>query len=211
VIDFVAFPKIPRLKRDIVISEKIDGTNACVVIDRLYANSSNVDEARRRPEALGAVAVIGFVEGDFWLVGAQSRNRLIYPGKDDNAGFAGWVRDNAQALVAELGEGRHYGEWWGQGIQRGYGLTEKRLSLFNAHRWGQEDLSAVPGLGVVPVLYSGPMSDEAIEQTLTRLRVCGSVAAPGFDRPEGVVVYHAASRSLFKVMAVGDAMPKSAA
>ena len=32
--------------------------------------------------------------------------------------------------------GRHFGEWWGSGIQRGYGLDEKTFSLFNAYRWG---------------------------------------------------------------------------
>jgi hypothetical protein len=31
--EFEAFPKIPRLKRDMVITEKIDGTNACVLIE----------------------------------------------------------------------------------------------------------------------------------------------------------------------------------
>lgn len=29
---FEAFPKIPRLKRGCVITEKIDGTNACVYV-----------------------------------------------------------------------------------------------------------------------------------------------------------------------------------
>ena len=30
--EFTGFPKIPRLSRECVISEKIDGTNACVYI-----------------------------------------------------------------------------------------------------------------------------------------------------------------------------------
>ena len=32
VAEFRAFHKIPRLFRDVIITEKIDGTNACVVV-----------------------------------------------------------------------------------------------------------------------------------------------------------------------------------
>ena len=31
-VPFVEFPKIPRLKRDIVVTEKIDGTNASILV-----------------------------------------------------------------------------------------------------------------------------------------------------------------------------------
>lgn len=48
---------------------------------------------------------------------AGSRNRWITP-EDDNYGFAKWVRANAEELKL-LGPGRHFGEWWGNGIQRG--------------------------------------------------------------------------------------------
>ena len=94
-IQFESFPKLHRFTGPIVISEKIDGTNACVVI-----------------------------EGD--EIAAQSRTRIITPEKD-NHGFARWVYANKEALIAVLGDGRHYGEWWGNGIQRGYGLKEKRF------------------------------------------------------------------------------------
>ncbi len=39
----------------------------------------------------------------------------------------------------------------------------------------------------------------------------GSKAAPGFDNPEGVVVFHTANSSLFKVTLEGDEKPKGAA
>ncbi len=60
-----------------------------------------------------------------------SRTRWI-TAQDDNHGFARWVEGNKQELL-KLGAGRHFGEWWGSGIQRGYGLQkgEKRFSLFN--------------------------------------------------------------------------------
>jgi len=41
------------------------------------------------------------------------------------------------------------------------------------------------------------------------LRTIGSVAAPGFMDPEGIVVYLSAARSMFKVTLKGDDAPKS--
>ena len=51
-------------------------------------------------------------------------------------GFARWVETNRERLITLLGPGLHFGEWWGSGIQRGYGLTkgDKRFSLFNVER-----------------------------------------------------------------------------
>lgn len=178
-IEFQAWPKTPRLFRDIVITEKIDGTNAAVIITE---------------------------DGE---VGAQSRNRLITP-EADNFGFARWVADHAEALRAALGTGRHFGEWWGSGIQRGYGLTkgEKRFSLFNVARYATADLSEVPGLGVVPVLHTGPNDTAMVRRTLHELAAQGSQVAPGFTRPEGVVVFHSAARQVFKVLIENDESPK---
>jgi hypothetical protein len=202
--EFKPWPKTPRLFRDIVITEKIDGTNAAIQIER--------DEAYYE---LGDFPYNHFIDpatGLGYRVTAQSRNRLIYPG-DDNFGFAAWVRTNGTELVAVLGEGCHYGEWWGSGIQRGYGLTkgEKRFSLFNVNRYRDADLSAVPGLGVVPVLGSGMFTTGRVDSALLALVDEGSSAAPGFMRPEGIVVYHTAARSVFKVLLDNDDVPKGAA
>ncbi len=93
------------------------------------------------------------------------------------------------------------------GIQRRYGLAEKRFSLFNSGRWavGGPDHEKLPACcNVVPVLYTGPFSDEAVEQCLAKLKETGSVAAPGFMQPEGIVIFLQASRSLFKVTLDGD-------
>lgn len=60
------------------------------------------------------------------------------------------------------------------------------------------------GLGVVPTLVRVdsdiPMADQALEVEfqLERLRREGSVAAPGFMKPEGVVLFHARSQQVFK-------------
>lgn len=156
--EFVAFPKISRLtKQTMVITEKIDGTNAAVVITP---------------------------EGDIY---AQSRKRIIVPG-DDNFGFAAWVEENREDLL-QLGPGRHFGEWWGLGIQRGYGLDHKRFSLFNTHRWSDERGDRPSCCHVVPELHVGLFDPWVINDLLGELVVTGSVAAPGFDNPEGVMVF----------------------
>lgn len=173
---FVPFPKIARLSREIVVTEKIDGTNA-----QVYVNYDATD-----------------------LV-AGSRTRWITP-EDDNFGFARWVQENKQELL-KLGPGTHVGEWWGAGIQRRYGLAEKRWSLFNVHRWG--DPATRPACcHVVPVLWRGNFDDFDPDQCLRDLEVNGSSASPGFMKPEGIVIFHTAGGYLFKKTIEKDAEPK---
>jgi len=131
---------------------------------------------------------------------AGSRNRWLTV-DDDNFGFAQWVQDNADQLRTTLGPGSHYGEWWGSGIQRRYGLAEKRFSLFNVGRW----TGRMEGCcHVVPVLYSGEFSVQAVDNALLDLDEFGSMAAPGFRDPEGIVVRLSASGHLYKVTLDGD-------
>lgn len=188
-IEFKEWPKTPRLMRNITITEKIDGTNAAIGIVFYEAAPDNPDDS-----------IIAFVTSADGIYGvyAQSRTRLITPGKQtDNYGFAGWVQLHAVELVSVLGEGLHYGEWWGNGIQRKYGMSEKRFSLFNTARF--KGLETTLSLDVVPVLYDGPNDTYAITQALQTLRNHGSVAAPGFMSPEGICVYQQASRTVSKV------------
>ena len=187
-LSFLEWPKIPRLSRDIVITEKIDGTNAQIIID---------DKGEQ--------------------IAAASRSRLITP-EDDNYGFAGWVQKNKDELL-RLGPGRHFGEWWGAGIQRKYGLGEKRFSLFNTGRW-HSDINTmthssnptrcheVPVCHVVPVLYFGVFTDTAVDRAISMLIEHGSYAANGFMDPEGVVVYHSASKTYFKKTCKNDEKAK---
>lgn len=187
--EFTPWPKTTRLFRDIVVTEKIDGTNAAVSIRAIHGPEHADDDARA---VLGNDAV-------WYAVAAQSRNRIIVPG-DDNYGFARWVHQNALQLVTLLGDGMHYGEWWGAGIQRRYDMDGKAFSLFNTekHRGLSEVIDAVL-VQPVPVLWSGPFSEEKIKACLMDLSEYGSEAAPGFMKPEGVCVFHAASRRVFKV------------
>lgn len=169
--EFRPWPKTPRLFKDVVVTEKIDGTNGGVVVTE---------------------------DGDVF---AQSRKRFVTVDAD-NFGFARWVYDNSKALAETLGAGHHYGEWWGSGIQRGYGCEpgERYFSLFNADKWGfLRDSSPVDSLSVVPVLWEGEMDTEAIRLIADQLQRDGSKAKPGYMRPEGVCVFHTAANAIFKV------------
>jgi hypothetical protein len=181
--DYPKFKPIPRRYRDITITEKIDGTNGLICID---ANTSH-----------------GFI------VAAGSRNRWLTL-SDDNHGFARWVFDNEYTLINDLGEGMHYGEWWGSGINRGYGLAkgERRFSLFNTSRWTGASFQT-PDLGAVPVLAeSVENTDTHIGWALSTLRGAGSCAAPGFMNPEGIIIWHNQARFYEKVTLENDGIPK---
>lgn len=172
--EFIGYRKIPRFSREIIITEKLDGTNGQVYIT------------------------------DAGEILAGSRKRWITP-DNDNHGFAKWVEANKEELITGLGPGRHYGEWWGQGINRGYGLKEKRFSLFNLDKWEAERPACC---GIVPRIYKGDFTMDAVEAALYLLATLGSIAAPGFMRPEGIVILHKAGGYLFKKTIENDEKPK---
>ena len=151
----------------------------------------------------GTNAQICFDEDANIFVG--SRNRWITP-EQDNYGFAKWAYENQSNLFECLGPGRHYGEWWGSGIQRRYDKDVKTFSLFNVTRWEGEPLCE--GVSVVPILYKGLFTDQAVEDALSLLATEGSVASPGFKDPEGIVVYHISSKQRFKKTIKNDEQPK---
>jgi hypothetical protein len=193
--EFSEFPKMARLSRECIITEKIDGTNAQIYITE---------------------------DGQFFT---GSRTRWITP-ENDNFGFSAWAHAHKDELM-KLGPGRHFGEWWGSGIQRNYGLTngERRFSLFNVQRWClngtkpkqirgadprvvkiQEELPACVGL--VPILHRGRFNTAVCIAALTDLRLTGSQAALGFMKPEGIVCFHVAANIGFKQTIENDELPK---
>ena len=194
---FQKFQKIGRLSRECVVTEKLDGTNAQILL-------LTGAEASALPLDWILNDYSTRINSDLFMV-CGSRTRVIKP-NDDNYGFARWAWDNHEEL-AQLGPGRHFGEWWGQGIQRKYGLKEKRFSLFNTHQWS-DDAVRPACCHVVPVLYSGMFDTARIEATLTLLKATGSVAAPGFMKPEGVIVFHSSQGQLFKKTCERDDKPK---
>jgi hypothetical protein len=196
--EFQKWPKIPRLNRDMIITEKIDGTNAQVYI-------TNVDPSDQMTKDFEAKGWAIIKEGRFkYAIIPGSRNKFITV-KKDNYGFAKWVNENADNLL-NLGAGRHYGEWWGQGIQRKYGMEEKKFSLFNVSRY-REDRPAC--CGIVPILFEGPFDTDMVDHVVFMLGESGSHAAKGFMNPEGVVVFHVAANSTFKVTCKNDETRKA--
>lgn len=183
--EFMEFPKIARFSREVIVTEKIDGTNAQVCITE---------------------------DGEF-LTG--SRNRWITP-ENDNYGFSRWAHEHREELMT-LGVGRHFGEWWGAGIQRKYGLTgnDKRFSLFNVQRWclfgtepeeipqtnptivkKQEVLP--PCVGLVPIVWKGTFDKLNVARVMECLLEFGSQAVNGFMQPEGIVIWHTKANIGFK-------------
>lgn len=169
--EFVPFAKIARLSRPMIITEKIDGTNACVWW------SDDMTEMR-----------------------IASRSKWITY-HTDNHGFARWALEHQEELE-RLGPGYHFGEWWGRGIQRNYGLDHKRFSLFNTSRWNDDTKPVC--CHVVPTLYVGTFDTRQIHNEVLDLQISGSHAAPGFKEPEGVMVFHVAAGHYFKKTIVKD-------
>lgn len=179
---FKPWPKIPRLSNEVFhITEKIDGTNGCIIISSEYSDIAPLH--------------FDFINHNGFGIWAQNKNRLITP-DDDNYGFAKWVQDNASILMRELGPGYHYGEWWGKGISRGYGLEERRFSLFNTTKRCSICYN-VPSLISVSC---GVYLDGHISNSLVELEEAGSLAAPGYMYPEGVVIYTEKAKCSWKVI-----------
>jgi hypothetical protein len=185
-IDFEGMPKIARLSREIIISEKLDGSNALVYIS----------------DDLSTITLQSGREVPF-LVG--SRTRWILP-ENDNHGFARWAYEHTDELL-KLGKGWHRGEWMGQGINRNYGLKEKRFYLFNTSKW-TDDTIRPKCCHVVPVLYQGIFNEDEINNCIDRLFLDGSIAVPTFMKPEGIVIYHTAGKIYFKKTIENDEKPK---
>lgn len=175
--EFVPWPKTPRLKEA-----------WCTITEKIDGTNAQV-----------------FVPEDGDRILAGSRTRYVDP-ENDNYGFAVWCRENEDKLWS-LGPGRHYGEWWGPGIQRRYSVPTKRLSLFNVNRYRDGRDAPPDGIFAVPLLYSGPFELSAVNAAMKRLESEGSVASPGFMYPEGVVIHIPATGHRFKELF--DPLPKS--
>lgn len=163
-VEFKGWEKITRENPfKVTITEKMDGTNACIII----------------------------INGE--IVGTQSRKRLITV-EDDNYGFALWVEEHKYDLLS-LGEGYHYGEWVGLGIQKNpHNLPEKQFFLFNTFRWNPDNPNRPICCEVVPILFHGQMNENTVPELLEKLTSDYGNAGT----PEGVVVYYHAMRKYTK-------------
>lgn len=182
-IPFVPMPKIPRLRREIIITEKIDGTNASI--------------------AIGA-------DGSF-LVG--SRTRWITPQSDNFGFAAWAYRNRDALITAlgvghHFGEWYGVGIQRGYDLtERRFALFNAPRWAEAVKTFPQ----VLANVGVVPVIYTGAFDDSAIDSSLQSLRDNGSLAVPGYMDPEGIVVFHKASQQVFKVTCEDDEQPKGRA
>lgn len=128
--DHQMFPKIPRLQKvNVVITEKLDGTNAVIWL--------SPDKSEMK---------------------VGSRNRWVGDSKlEDNSGFYQFCQENKEYLM-RLHPGFNYGEFMGPKIQGNrYELEKKELYLFDTRRAGEfEDTNTIK---VVPHLMTTPLDD----------------------------------------------------
>lgn len=240
-LEFCKFNKIPRLSREITLTEKVDGSNGVVAIfngqniqDYIYNSFffASLDVTSEIQKVIDKYCLYihpenpYVAEEDKLYVFAGSRNRWLTCEKNgDNRGFAKFVKENVLDLI-NLGTGKFYGEWYGQSIQRNYGLDEKRFALFNVHKWhqhGQEKRlvsidpkteekrytkEAPKCCEVVPILYQGLFELKKVEEVLQDLKENGSKLVKGFKPAEGLICFHSASGKLFKKTIIGDEKPK---
>lgn len=166
--EFKPFAKMPRLREAYVVTEKIDGTNGCVVI------------------------------GEDGSVTAQSRNRIITPDQDNYgfASWVEHHAPVLREVLAPghhfgewwgLGVNRSY-----KLFERRFSLFNVSLANMEWQNMigASEDIKLGP-CWFVPVIGYG--SDFALfdaDDMEWTMREWGSYAAPGFMDPEGFVVWH---------------------
>ena len=190
--EFIGWGKIPRdYKEMVVITEKLHGTNACLLVE------------------------------DGKLVGVQSRKNFIHPEWDrakkdaekakgvdpntfpkDNHGLAYWANERESEIV-KLGDGYHYGEWAGSKINGNkYCLPNKRFFLFNTKRWSDAVGERPECLDVVPVLSYGLWTPTCVKEAMDDLLENGSHITGKEDRytgwTEGVISYYLTTKRYVK-------------
>lgn len=140
-VEFKPWPKIGRITPfKVTITEKIDGTNACIIINE-----------------------------DSEIIGVQSRKKLITP-DNDNFEFAQWVYDNEEDIRSmghgyHYGEWAGVGIQ-----KNPHGLEGRKFFLFNSARWNDNNPNRPDCCDVVPVLYRGNLEPETIPNLLSQLQ-----------------------------------------
>jgi hypothetical protein len=207
-IEYTPHRKTHRLFRDVIISEKLDGTCGCVLV---------------QPDG---------------TVQAGSKNRLLTLEQDNFGfcAWVKAHEDELRGLGVGDHRGEYWGH--GINRAYGMSGGDRRFSLFNVSRWNREIFESnesaqvarsqemnrhrrVPVdyypqqfveppncCEVVPVLHRGLFSTETVAGVAEHLRATGSRAMPGFMNPEGVVVFLVSSGHLYKVTLENDGQHK---
>ena len=186
--NYASFPSIERLENIYcVISEKVDGTNGLIEINEVFP----VGEPKEIQIRFG------------------SRNRYI-TFNNDNADFANFFRHYearfkdvaADIILKELevsGETltecqeqyplRIYGEWFGSGIQRGYGLKDKFFMPFSTFYAEKLIEYQVPNIVKPNIMYTGKFNKLTADMCMNTLAIHGSGIIKDYKRPEGIVIH----------------------
>jgi len=157
-VEFVKWRSIKRPEKNtIIITEKMDGTNGCIIIK------------------------------DGIIIGVQSRTKLLSI-DDDNYGFFAWCAEHAAHIIDVLGDGRHYGEFCGPGINKNrHDLGQRAFFIFNTFVYPTIPESAY--IKKIDLIYTGKYSDLEIRKASFYINLRGMRF--GYC-PEGFVVFYEA-------------------
>jgi hypothetical protein len=183
--EFKEFKKIPRLSREIVITEKIDGTNGLIYIDELgnfFVGSKNrwLDDHQDNH--------------GFWHWAVDNKEELLNLGKGYHYGE--WWGKGIQRGY-NLQEKRfslfNVGKW----------VKDRTQTLKEKQEYCPECCN------VVPILYEGMFNTSIISSVLDELKITGSKASPNFMKPEGIIIYHKVGNLYFKKTIENDEKGKT--
>ncbi len=186
--EFTRYPKIPRYENETwTISEKTDGSNGVI-----YIPPSEVGDIIDRNEILAG-------SRSQWLGGTDKKGKTV-----DNHGFYAWVKANWVELV-KLGAGYHHGEWYGEKINRNYGLKEKRFMLFNYKRYAEDFHNGLlPNCVELETVTDIDVPFELLNDIITaraeQLKTLGSFHVKGFKPAEGFIIRSNLRNVLYKVI-----------
>jgi len=187
--EFKEFKKIPRLSRDIIITEKIDGSNGLIYIDE----NNNVFAGSRNRWLNDHSDNFGFWH---WVMDNKEELLKLGPGYH----YGEWWGKGIQRGY-NLQEKRfslfNTGKWVDRRLMPDLKETDKREPCPMC-------------CYVVPILYEGMFSEEMIGNTLMTLKEYGSKASLYFTKPEGIVIYHKAGNLYFKKTIENDEKGKDA-
>lgn len=182
--DFRPFPKIARLAREVIITEKIDGTNAQVYIgeDGEFLAGSRTRWITPENDNYGFAA---------WAYSNKEELMQLGPGHH----FGEWWGAGIQRKYNQTEK-----HWSLFNVER-WCLHDQEPKVIRSSNPKEEPKyqKRLPACcGLVPMLSRVMLDTAYINGLMLMLRAGGSKAAPGFMNPEGVVIYHVPSGIMFK-------------
>lgn len=190
---FQEFPKMARYSRECIITEKIDGTNAQVII----TDDGRIAAASRTRLITPTDDNYGFAR---WVEDNKAELLKLGPGRH----FGEWWGSKIQ---------RTYGR-----TDKVFSLfnVSRWIPNWASPNPPQDGIVAANGTGepinccrVVPILARGAFDTYLVNSAINFLAATGSAAQPGFMSPEGIVIWHCAANIGFKKTILNDESPKS--